>query len=284
MTVRVDPFAVDVLYFPPQSLPMQGTNRRQFLKAGAACSGVMAAGVATAADPGSRTAPGGYSYRRPSFPEGSRLLFIGDSITDMKWGRNEKDRNHYLGHSYVYLIAARLGVDLPEAGLEFFNRGVSGNRLRNLKDRWQKDVIEMKPDLLSVLVGVNDRVVGKEKTFDAKQWEADYRAVLKRSRVANPDLRIVLIDPFVLQSGWWMTKGGQWEVSRAQIEGMGATVTRLAKEFGAVQVRMQEVFDAAAKAVSPGQWIWDGVHPLPQGHELIARQWLEEVSGRWKGG
>ena len=97
---------------------MQGTNRRQFLKAGAACSGVMAAGVATAADPGSGTAPGGYDYRRPSFPKGSRLLFIGDSITDMKWGRNEKDRNHYLGHSYVYLIAARLGVDLPEAGLE----------------------------------------------------------------------------------------------------------------------------------------------------------------------
>ncbi|MEC8941210.1 MAG: lysophospholipase, partial [Verrucomicrobiota bacterium] len=63
-----------------------------------------------------------------------------------------------------------------------------------------------------------------------------------------------------------------------------ATVTRMAKEFGAVQVRMQDVFDAAAKAVSAGQWIWDGVHPLPQGHELIARQWLEEVSGRWKAG
>ena len=244
----------------------------------------MAAGVAASPGAEAQSAPGGYAYRRPSFPGGSRLLFIGDSITDMKWGRNEKDRNHYLGHSYVYLIAARLGVDLPKAGLEFFNRGISGNRMRDLKARWQKDVIEMKPDLLSVLVGVNDRVVDQKRKFEADQWEADYREVLKRSREANPDLRIVLIDPFVLQSGWWMTKGGQWEISRAQIDRMGATVTRLAKEFGAVQVRMQEVFDAAAKAVNPGQWIWDGVHPLPQGHELIARQWLEEVSGRWKAG
>jgi lysophospholipase L1-like esterase len=263
---------------------MPGTNRRQFLKTGAACSGVMAAGVAASPGAEAQSTPGGYDYRRPSFPGGSRLLFIGDSITDMKWGRNEKDRNHYLGHSYVYLIAARLGVDLSKAGLEFFNRGISGNRMRDLKARWQKDVIEMKPDLLSVLVGVNDRVVDQKRKFEADQWEADYREVLKRSREANPDLRIVLIDPFVLQSGWWMTKGGQWEISRAQIDRMGATVTRLAKEFGAVQVRMQDVFDAAAKAVSAGQWIWDGVHPLPQGHELIARQWLEEVSGRWKAG
>ena len=98
-----------------------------------------------------RSAVGGYEYRRPSFPKGSRLLFIGDSITDMKWGRNEKDRNHYLGHSYVYLIAARLGVDLAEAWLEFFNRGISGNRLRDLEARWKEDVIALNPDVLSVL-------------------------------------------------------------------------------------------------------------------------------------
>ena len=73
-------------------------------------------------------------------------------------------------------------------------------------------------------------------------------------------------------------------MTRAQNDGMGATVTRLAREFGAAQVKMQEVFDVAVKAVSPGQWIWHGVHPLPQGHELIARQELEEVSGRWKEG
>ena len=231
-----------------------------------------------------RSAVGGYEYRRPSFPKGSRLLFIGDSITDMKWGRNEKDRNHYLGHSYVYLIAARLGVDLAEARLEFFNRGISGNRLRDLKARWKEDVIDMNPDVLSVLIGVNDRVVGKDsdQAFPADRWEADYRDVLTRARSANPELRLVLIDPFVLQSGSRMTKGGQWEISRAQIDQMRGIITRLAAEFEAVQVKMQDVFDGAAEAVKPEQWIWDGVHPLPQGHELIARHWLQEVSGRWK--
>ena len=84
------------------------------------------------------------------------ILFQGDSITDMKWGRNQNDRNHYLGHSYVYLIASRLGVDMAEAGFEFFNRGMSGHTVGNLKARWQKDAIDMKPDVLSILIGVND--------------------------------------------------------------------------------------------------------------------------------
>jgi lysophospholipase L1-like esterase len=253
-------------------------KRRNFLQAGALCGG---AAATTGAAHGAKSHPSGvtgYQYRLPRLKEGTRLLFIGDSITDMKWGRNEKDRNHYLGHSYVYLIASRLGVDMPQAKLEFFNRGHSGNRLTNLKSRWQKDVIEMKPDLLSVLIGVNDRKVEKVSAFAADQWEADYRDILTRARKANPALRIVLLDPFVLKSGWWMTKGGQWETSRTQIAKMCAIVTRLTGEFDAVHVKTQEVFDAAAKTVSPEQWIWDGVHPLPQGHELIARNWLRAVS------
>lgn len=259
-------------------------NRRTFLRTGAVGTGALAASLSTSSgerEPRSGKRHAGYGYQLPGLDEGSRLLFIGDSITDMKWGRNEKDRNHYLGHSYVYLIAARLGVDMPLAKFEFFNRGHSGNRIADLKSRWQKDVIEMKPDLLSILIGVNDRVVDKNKKFAADQWEANYRHVLTQSRAANPMLKIVLLDPFVLQSGWYMTKGGQWDVSRAQIDQMRAIIAKLAKDFDAVHVPMQDVFDAAAAAVSPEQWIWDGVHPLPQGHELIARRWLEEVSERW---
>jgi len=257
-------------------------NRRTFLRTGAIAGSAALAQAETSKDSVSGPAVSGYGYHLPAFPEGSRLLFIGDSITDMKWGRNEKDRNHYLGHSYVYLIASRLGVDLPQAKLEFFNRGHSGNRLVDLKSRWQKDVIDMKPDLLSILVGVNDRKAKEGESVDFEKWEADYRHVLASSREANRDLRIVLLDPFVLQSGWWMTKGGQWKVSRTQLDQMRVIVAKLVQEFDAVHVPTQDVFDAAAKAVSPEQWIWDGVHPLPQGHELIARRWLEEVSGRWR--
>ncbi|MCP4192635.1 MAG: SGNH/GDSL hydrolase family protein [Planctomycetaceae bacterium] len=257
-------------------------NRRKFLRRSAACTTAIAStSSATQAHAANQQREVGYGYRLPDFAPESRVLFIGDSITDMNWGRNEKDRNHYLGHSYVYLIGARLGVDMAEAKLEFFNRGHSGNRLTDLKNRWQKDVIEMKPDLLSVLIGVNDRKVKDPENFNIRQWEEDYNQLLSRSHDTNEQLRLVLIEPFVLQSGWYMTKGGEWDVSRAQIDQMRGVVTKLAKKFNAVHVPMQEVFDNAAKSVSPDQWIWDGVHPLPQGHELIARNWLDKTSARW---
>jgi len=218
----------------------------------------------------------GYNYSLPRFEAGSRLLFQGDSITDMKWGRNEADRNHYLGHSYVFLIAGRLGVDLPEAQLDIYNRGMSGHTVADLRKRWEKDSIAMKPDLLSVLIGTND--VGKGVKAD--QFEADYRQILKASREANPSLRLVLMDPFVLKSGR-LKKESAWKARRTATDELRKVVPILAAEFDAVHLQTQDVFDEAAESVSPEHWIWDGVHPLPQGHELIARHWLAAVSERW---
>lgn len=258
---------------------MPSTNRRTLLRTTALCAGAgIVCGRAEARE--SRDGPagvGGYDYRLPTFKKGSRLLFQGDSITDMKWGRNQKDRNHYLGHSYVYLIASRLGVDLPEAKLEFFNRGISGNRVVDLKNRWQMDAIDLKPDVLSILIGVNDvgRSGGKGVPLDT--WEADYRAILGASRKANANLRLVLLDPFVLPSGRFRDKE-QWKSWRGEVDKLCAIVARLARDHQAIHIKTQEIFDTAAKAVDAGHWIWDGVHPLPQGHELIARNWLQEVS------
>ena len=254
-------------------------NRRTFLNRGA----VGFTAVTTAAATGLQAAPaksaaiGGYDYRLPTFKKGSRLLFQGDSITDMKWGRNQRDRNHYLGHSYVYLIASRLGVEMPEAKLEFFNRGMSGHKVHDLRARWQKDAIDIKPDLLSILVGINDvgRTVTKDKGFD--EWEANYRFILDASRKANPDLRIVLLDPFVLASGG-LTNLDAYKAKRGLVDRLCVIVAQLAKDYQTVHLRTQEIFDAAAQAVDPAHWIWDGVHPLPQGHELIARNWLQQVS------
>lgn len=224
----------------------------------------------------------GYYYRLPEFATGSRLLFQGDSITDMNWGRNEADRNHYLGHSYVYLIAARLGVDIPAAKLEFFNRGVSGNAVCDLKNRWLSDAVDMNPDLLSILVGVNDVGRAGEAGVPLDAWEADYRFILDASRKANLALRLVLLDPFVLPTGRLADKD-QWHRWRGQVDALCTIVERLAVDYQAVHIRTQEIFDAAAAAVEPAHWMWDGVHPLPQGHELIARHWLQEVSACWGG-
>jgi lysophospholipase L1-like esterase len=105
--------------------------------------------------------------------------------------------------------------------------------------------------------------------------------MLDASRKANPDLRLVLLDPFVLASGR-LANPAKYKLWRGMIDQLIPVVGQLAKDYDAVHIKTQEVFDAAAKAVSPEYWLWDGVHPLPQGHELIARQWLEEVGSRWR--
>ena len=227
----------------------------------------------------STSAVGGYNYRLPFFRKGSRLLFQGDSITDMKWGRNQSDRNHYLGHSYVFLIAARLGADMSEAQLDIYNRGKSGNTVADLRGRWEKDAIDIKPDVLSILIGTND----VSKKVQAETFEADYRHTLDASRNANPDLRIVLLDPFVLRTGKLKSEKA-WKSRRSATDKLGVVVARLAKDYDAIHIKTQEIFDSAAKSVSPEHWVWDGLHPLSQGHELIARNWLQEVSKHWPQG
>jgi lysophospholipase L1-like esterase len=253
-------------------------NRRKFFKNCAVTAGTLGLGAGTHGRdlPVRPDRVGGHDYRLPSFRPGSRLVFQGDSITDMKWGRNEQDRNHYLGHSFVFLLAARLGVELPEARLDFYNRGVSGNTVADLRKRWDTDVIAMKPDVLTILVGAND--VGQGVPPAA--YAADYCHLLEASRAANPELRLVLLDPFVLPSGS-LADQSAWTTSRTATDKLGEVVARLAADFDAVHVRLQEVFTTAAREASAEYWIWDGVHPLPQGHELIARHWLKEVSARW---
>jgi len=210
-------------------------------------------------------------------------LFQGDSITDMKWGRNQSDRNHYLGHSYVYLIAARLGVDMPQAQLDVYTRGNSGNKVVDLRNRWQADAIDMKPDLLSILIGTNDVGIGlkyPDRIVTPAAFESDYQYLLDASRKENPRLRLVLIDPFVLETG--KLKNEQtYALRRQATDKFRRVVARLAMDYDAVHIRTQDIFDVAAEAVSPENWIWDGIHPLPQGHELIARHWVQEVSARW---
>lgn len=218
-----------------------------------------------------------YTDQLKTLPRGTRLLFQGDSITDMKWGRNQADRNHFLGHSYVYLIAARLGVDLPSKRFEFLNRGHSGNTVADLRGRWEADALDIRPDVLSVLIGINDvgRTIRSGKSHvPLDQWEADYRAILDASISGNASLKIVLLDPFMLPADRFAdSEYLQWQTEAGKLREI---VQRLAAEYSATHVRTQDVFNRAVKHAAPEHWIWDGVHPLPQGHELIARQWVRQ--------
>jgi len=261
-----------------------GMKRRAFIGASAVGAGAVVMGGRAQAAQGRANASGvtGYDYRLPKIKKGSTLLFQGDSITDMKWGRNQRDRNHYLGHSYVYLIASRLHTDMPDAKLNFLNRGISGNTVANLKARWRKDALDLKPDVLSILIGVNDvgRAGRSKKGVDVAAFEADYRSLLEQSRKANPELKIVLLEPFVLPVTRLKEKSA-WSIWRGQIDRLRPIVAKLAADHKAVLIRTQEIFDEAAKRAEPSHWIWDGVHPLPQGHELIARNWIETVAKAW---
>ena len=139
----------------------------------------------------------------------TKVLFIGDSITDGNWGnscgmpkpsdeRSHWDMNHIYGSGYMYLCAAHYQGNYPEREYEFFNRGISGNTLSDLQARWQKDVLEINPDVLSVLIGTNDvsQFLDQDQddaAFDFDKWEATYRQLLSEARKQNPDLKLVKI-------------------------------------------------------------------------------------------
>jgi lysophospholipase L1-like esterase len=202
-----------------------------------------------------------------AFAPGARILFQGDSITDGNRGRNA-DPNHILGHGYVFIIAARHGAAFPDLKLDFMNRGVSGNTVLDLQARWQKDALDLKPDLLSILIGVNDH----SKGLPLDQYEQVYDKLITDARTANPKLKLVLGEPFVKPGG----KLSEDLRKRQEI------VARLAQKHGAALVPFQRVFDEAARRAPADYWIWDQVHPTYRGHQLMADEWERAVRAFWK--
>ncbi len=202
-----------------------------------------------------------------AFTPGARILFQGDSITDGNRGRSA-DPNHILGHGYVFIIAAKYGAAFPELKLDFLNRGISGNTVLDLEKRWQKDTLDLKPDVLSVLIGVNDE--GRRVPLD--QYEQVYDKIITQARAANPKLKLVLCAPFVKPTG---------KVSEG-IRKRQEVVARLAQKHRAALVQFQPVFDEAVKRAPADYWIWDNVHPTYRGHQLMADEWERVVREFWK--
>lgn len=249
-------------------------DRKDFIRT--ASLGTAASFLIGSNDESSSDTVAGYRYKLPEFKPKSTLLFQGDSITDMNRGREEWDRNHYLGHGYVYLIAARLHVELQALDLDFRNRGISAHTSADLRKRWKEDTLDLEPDILSILVGTNDVEFG----LSAEQFFDNYRYMLDSSLERNPGLRVVLLEPFILQTGRF-SNIEVWKKRRERTDEIREVVRDFAYQYETVLIKTQEIFDEASEQVSPEHWIWDGIHPLPQGHELIARNWIEEVSNRW---
>ena len=258
-------------------------SRRTFLSTApvalAATTGVASLTAAGAEGTTPPTAPGASMpgvTPIPAFGKDARILFQGDSITDGNRGRSA-DPNHILGHGYVFIIAAKYGAGFPDLKLDFMNRGCSGNTVLELEKRWQKDTLDLKPDLLSVLIGVNDS--GRGMPVD--QYEQVYDKLLAAAKAANPNIRLVLCEPFTLPVGG---RKNNWEAWNAVVKKDCQAAARLAEKHRAAFVRFQRVFDDACKRAPADYWIWDGIHPTYSGHQLMADEWERTVRAFWPAG
>lgn len=199
----------------------------------------------------------------------STVLFQGDSITDC--GRSRED-DSYPGLGYVYQIAAEFGRRYPRHNVRFLNRGVSGDRVVNLEQRWDADCLALKPDWVSIYIGVNDtwRRYDSNDPTSAEAYYEGYRRLILRTR-ESLDAGLVLIEPFLLptpniQPHW-----------REDLDPKIHAVRALAREFSALYIPLDGLFAAASTQTDSAYWAPDGVHPSPAGHALIAQAWLSAV-------
>jgi len=214
------------------------------------------------------------------------ILFQGDSITDGGRQREGNDYNHTMGQDYGYILAAQLGALYPERNLTFINRGISGNSVIDLAARWQRDTLDLKPNFLSILVGVNDTLFRDPKNESIEQFEQVYDKLLADTLAALPNIRIVLCQPFLLPAGnphgWPNLKDKTiFAAKMIELKKHQEVVTKLAHKYNLPQVPMQTAFDDACRKAPAEHWSWDGVHPTYAGHGLMAVEWLKTVNAFW---
>ncbi|MDG2122367.1 MAG: SGNH/GDSL hydrolase family protein [Verrucomicrobiales bacterium] len=251
-----------------QTGSVDGFSRRGALKAALVAGGAAVVGAGSAFG---QSAGGGLK-------KGGVVLFQGDSITDAGRDKKRQSANNSggLGRGYPNLIAGYLLATQPALGLQIHNRGISGNKVPDLDRRWDKDCLELKPDVLSILVGVNDIWHKLNGNYDGTvaTYETGFAALLERTKKALPDTRIVVCEPFVLRCG---AVNEKWF---PEFDERIAAAKRVAGGAGAAWVPFQAMFDEAVEAgTEPKYWAGDGVHPTLAGHALMAREWLKVVAG-----
>lgn len=207
---------------------------------------------------------------------GQTVLFQGDSITDS--GRNKEDNSfnnpRALGSGYPMLTGAALLEKYAALDLKIYNKGISGNKVFQLAERWDKDCLEIKPDILSILIGVNDiwhKLTGNYNgTVDI--YRKDFIALLERTIKALPNVKLVICEPFAVRGvravdDKWYPEFYDYQKAAREI----------ATRFGAAFIPYQAIYDEAQKQAPGAYWTGDGVHPTLAGAQLMVQAWLEIV-------
>jgi lysophospholipase L1-like esterase len=199
--------------------------------------------------------------KKLNLTDNSTILFQGDSITDS--GR-KSNHNESLGEGYVMMTAAWLSALYPEERLKFYNRGISGNRIKDLKNRWKKDCLDLRPDLVSILVGVND-INWKPSTTE--NFRLDYTNILEQTQQLK--CQIVLIDPFLVDFN------RNSLVLREELNKKIDIVRELSRKFETKLIPLNDIFKEACIKRDSSFWSLDGAHPTLAGHALIAQSWIK---------
>jgi len=248
-------------------------NRRNFIKN--AAMGTVAAVAAPGIISSAFAAEKG---KKVTLEENDIVLFQGDSITE--WGRDKaksmSDDFGALGSGYVLLTATVLLRDYATKNLQIYNKGVSGNKVYQLADRWDTDTLVIKPNVLSIMVGVNDfwHTLSSGYKGTIETYKSDYKKLLDRTKQALPNVKLIIGEPFALKdvkavdATWYPAFDNYRQASRD-----------VAAEYGAAFIPYQSVMDEALKLAPAKYWSLDGVHPSPAGASLMAEAWLKTVKG-----
>lgn len=212
--------------------------------------------------------------------KGATVLLQGDSITDAgrKKDSHEPNNKEALGKGYASLIAYHLLTAHKDKDLKVYNRGISGHKVPNLYARWDKDCIDLKPDVLSIMIGVNDYwhtvAFGSKYEGTVESYKTGFNALLKRTKDKLPDVQLVVLEPFVVRDAERTTRADWFpEFSDRQ-----AVAKETAETFGAVWVPFQTMFDDAVAAGTPNKhWSGDAIHVNGNGAALMAMRWLHET-------
>ena len=198
------------------------------------------------------------------------ILFQGDSITDC--GRS-RDNNSYLGHGYPRFVQGKLSVAEPGKHT-YINRGISGNRIVDVYARIKADIINLKPDVMSILIGINDvwHEVGNHNGVSAEKFEKIYDMLIDEILEELPNLKIMILEPFVLKG---CATVDAWDYFEPETKKRAEAAKRIAQKYNLTFIPLQEMFDNMPDCVLPDYWAGDGVHPTAAGHELISNEWIK---------
>lgn len=249
------------------------SDRRSFLKK-AALGGFLTIGIPEIVT----EAFAAEKAKKVTLKQDAVILFQGDSITDAGRKKDNMDYNSpsALGSGYAFLATGELLLQHPGKNLRVYNKGISGNKVYQLAERWDADALNLKPDVLSILIGVNDfwHKLNGNYAGTIQTYRDDYKKLLDRTKQQLPDVKLIIGEPFAVtgikavDEKWYPAFNEYRQAAR-----------EIADAYGAVFIPYQSVFDKAQKLAPGVYWTYDGVHPSLAGARLMAQAWLETVKG-----